>query len=85
MTVYKDGKGDGVVTFPTAQPKKGDKIKIGPDDRQGEATITNIVDASPIATGPQGGGGGPDEPAPELGDPSEEGLPEAEPVEEKKK
>ena len=85
VTVYKDGKGDGGVTFPTAQPKKGDKIKIGPDDRQGEATITKIEDASPIATGPQGGGGGPDEPAPEPVEPSEEGLSEAEPVEEKKK
>ena len=86
VTVYKDGKGDGGVTFPAAQPKKGDKIKIGPDDRQGEATITKIEDASPIATGPQGGHqqatGDPDEPEP---DPSEEDLPEAKPVEEKKK
>ena len=85
VTVYEDGKGDGGVTFPTAQPKKGDKIKFGPADRQGEATITKIEDASPLATGPQGGGGDPDETAPEPGDPSEEGLPEAEPVEEKKK
>ena len=86
VTVYKDGKGDGGVTFPAAQPKKGDKIKIGPDDRQGEATITKIEDASPIATGPQGGHqqatGDPDEPEP---DPSEENLHEAKPVEEKKK
>jgi hypothetical protein len=85
VTVYEDGKGDGGVTFPTAQPKKGDKIKFGPDRRQAGATITKIEDASPLATRPQDGGGDPDETAPEPGDPSEEGLPEAEPVEEKKK
>ena len=84
VTVYDDGKEDGGLTFPTAQPKKGDKIKFGPAGEQMEATITKIEAASPMESGP-GGGSGPDEPAPEPGDPSEESLPEAEPVEEKKK
>ncbi len=88
VTIYEDGKVNGGITFPTAHPKKGDKIKF--DEREGEgnfmsnATITKIEDASPMESVPFGGGG-PDEPAPEPGDPSEEGLPEAEPVEEKKK
>ena len=88
VTIYKDGKVNGGITFPTAHPKKGDKIKF--DEREGEgnimsnATITKIEDASPMESVPFGGGG-PDEPAPEPGDPNEEGLPEAEPVEEKKK
>ena len=88
VTIYEDGKVNGGITFPTAHPKKGDKIKF--DEREGEgnimsnATITKIEDASPMESVPSGGGG-PDEPAPEPGDPSEEGLPEAEPVEEKKK
>ncbi len=64
VTVYEDGKEDGGLTFPTAQPKKGDKIKFGPADEQMEATITKIEDASPLATGPQGGGDDGDQPAP---------------------
>jgi len=88
VTIYEDGKVNGGITFPTAHPKKGDKIKF--DEREGEdpimsnATITKIEDASPMESVPFGGGG-PDEPAPAPSDPSEEGLPEAEPVEEKKK
>lgn len=86
VTIYEDGKVNGGITFPTAHPKKGDKIKF--DEREGEgnimsnATITKIEDASPMESVPFGGGG-PDEPEP--GKSSEEGLPEAEPVEEKKK
>lgn len=89
VTIYKDGKVNDGITFPTAHPKKGDKIKF--DEREGrpthlfaEAIITKIEDASPMESMPFGGGG-PDEPAPEPGDPSEEGLSEAEPVGEKKK
>ena len=86
VTIYKDGKVNGGITFPTAHPKKGDKIKF--DEREGEgnimsnATITKIEDASPMESVPFGGGG-PDEPEP--GKSSEKGSPEAEPVEERKK
>ena len=55
VTTYKKGKEDGGVTFPTAHPKKGDKIKFGPAARQMDATITNIGDTSPMASGPGGG------------------------------
>ena len=88
VIIYKDCKVNDGISFPTAHPKKGDKIKF--DEREGEgnimsnATITKIEDASPMESVPFGGGG-PDEPAPEPGDPSEEGLSEAEPVGEKKK
>ena len=65
VTIYKDGKVNGGITFPTAHPKKGDKIKF--DERGGNimsnATITKIEDASPMASGP--GGGGEDVPDPE--------------------
>ena len=86
VTIYEDGKVNGGITFPTAHPKKGDKIKF--DEREGEgnimsnATITKIEDASPMESVPFGGGG-PDEPEP--GKSIEKGSPEAEPVEEKKK
>ena len=62
VTIYKDGKVNGGITFPTAHPKKGDKIKF--DEREGEgnimsnATITKIEDASPMESGPGGGGEG---------------------------
>ena len=88
VTIYEDGKVNGGITFPTAHPKKGDKIKF--DEREGEgnimsnATITKIEDASPMESVPFGGGG-PDESAPESGKSSEKGSPEAEPVEERKK
>jgi len=88
VTIYEDGKVNGGITFPTAHPKKGDKIKF--DEREGEgnimsnATITKIEDASPMESVPFGGGG-PDEPEPEPGKSSEKGSPEAEPVEERKK
>ncbi len=63
VTIYKDGKVDGGITFPTAHPKKGDKIKFDERDGQSEATITKIEDASPLAT--RGGGGdAPDPTAP---------------------
>ena len=87
VTIYEDGKVNGGITFPTAHPKKGDKIKF--DEREGEgnimsnATITKIEDANPMESVPFGGGG-PDEPAPEPGKSSEKGSPEAEPVEERK-
>ena len=55
VTTYKKGKEDGGVTFPTAHPKKGDKIKFGPAARQMDATITNIGDTSPMSSGPGGG------------------------------
>ena len=55
VTTYKKGKEDGGVRFPTAHPKKGDKIKFGPAARQMDATITNIGDTSPMASGPGGG------------------------------
>jgi hypothetical protein len=80
VTIFEDDKADGAVTFPTAYPKKGDKIKFGPDNRQMSGTIIKIEDASPMESGL--GDGGEDVPAPE---PDEEGLSEAEPVGEKKK
>ena len=50
VTIYKDGKVNGGLTFPTAHPKKGDKIKF--DEHGGNimsnATITKIEDASPM-------------------------------------
>ena len=59
VTIYfEDGTVNGGITFPTAHPKKGDKIKF--DEREGEgnimsnATITKIEDASPIDSGPGG-------------------------------
>ena len=55
VTTYKKGKEDGGVTFPTAHPKKGDKIKFGPAARQMDATITKFGDTSPMASGPGGG------------------------------
>ena len=55
VTTYKKGKEDGGVTFPTAHPKKGDKIKFGPAAKQMDATITKFGDTSPMASGPGGG------------------------------
>ncbi len=55
VTTYKKGKEDGGVTFPTAHPKKGDKIKFGPAAKQMDATITKFGDTIPMASGPGGG------------------------------
>lgn len=55
VTTYEKGKEDGGVTFPTAHPKKGDKIKFGPAAKQMDATITKFGDTSPMASGPGGG------------------------------
>ena len=68
VTIYKDGKVNGGITFPTAHPKKGDKIKFDERDGQSEATITKIEDASPIESGLGSGS----EDVPELDDPSGE-------------
>ena len=74
VTVYEDGKEDGGLTFPTAQPKKGDKIKFGPAGEQMEAAITKIEDASPLATRTQGDDGdGPTPTAPASPEPGDDG------------
>ena len=56
VTIFEDGKADGGLTFPTAHPKKGDKIRFGPDEGQMPGTITKIEDASPMESEPRGGG-----------------------------
>jgi len=68
VTIYRDGKVDGGITFPTAHPKKGDKIKFDERAVQPEATITKIEDARPMESGLGGGS----EDVPELDDPSGE-------------
>ena len=50
--VSEDGKEDGGVTFPSPNPKIGDKIKFGPDKRQRDATISMVEAASPVEERP---------------------------------
>lgn len=64
VTILKDGKEDGAVTFQSANPKKGDKMTFQQSSAAAEqaTTISGIEKASALKPLPEGGPGGPDGP-----------------------